>query len=171
VVSQYADSLGFLLHGQQLTSIRCVVSIGEACVLLRFFSTFPGGLRGFGLLLLRLAVGSAAVMQGVGYLIASVPATASAWFIGALLTLSGALVVIGFLTPIASIGILVASICLELAATPKAASPLYVRVVAIEAVAISVALAILGAGAYSLDAYLFGRREIIIPDISSHSKP
>jgi uncharacterized membrane protein YphA (DoxX/SURF4 family) len=139
-------------------------------LLLRLFSTFPGGWRGAGLLLLRLAVGSAAVAQGLGYLVASVPATVGAWFIGGLLTISGASVVIGFLTPVASVGIAVASSRIALTAVLKASSPLAVRLGAVEAVAISVSLAILGAGAFSLDAYLFGRREIIIPDISSSSR-
>ena len=46
--------------------------------------------------------------------------------------------------------------------TPFDAVPLD-RIAALIVLAIAVALALLGPGAHSMDAYLFGRREIIIP--------
>jgi len=109
-------------------------------------------------------------MQGAGYLSGSVTPTGSVWLVGALVIVIGALLVIGFLTPIASIAAALASIYFDFTAISKASNPLNIGLGIVDAVIVTVALAILGAGAFSLDAYLFGRREIIIPDISSPLK-
>ena len=90
--------------------------------------------------------------------------------VGALVVIIGALLVIGFLTPIASIAAALASTYSTFTEISKASNPLSIRLGIVDAVIVTVALAILGAGAFSLDAYLFGRREIIIPDISRSLK-
>jgi len=77
---------------------------------------------------------------------------------------------IGFLTPIVSIAAALASVGFALNVFPKVPSSLIARLGIIDAVVIAMALAVLGAGAFSLDAVLFGRREIIIPDISRSPK-
>ena len=56
--------------------------------------------------------------------------------------------VVGFMTPAAAVAAAVTALCCE--AYPLAA--------------VAVALALLGPGAYSVDARLFGRREIVIED-------
>ena len=109
-------------------------------------------------------------MQGAGYLSGSVAPTIEVWLVGALVILIGASLVIGFLTPIASIAAALVCIFLNFPAISKVSNPLNTGLGIVDPVFITVALAILGAGAFSLDAYLFGRREIIIPDISSPSK-
>lgn len=77
---------------------------------------------------------------------------------------------IGFLTPFVSITAAFASMAFAFTAFPKVSNSLLTELGTIDAAIVAVALAILGAGAFSLDAYLFGRREIIIPDISRASK-
>lgn len=79
----------------------------------------------------------------------------------------GALLLVGFLTPIASIS--AALVIVAPQAFPMiAGGALGTRLGSMDAAVVTVALALLGPGAFSIDAYLFGRREIIIPD-SSHS--
>ena len=83
---------------------------------------------------------------------------------GTLFLTSGAALLIGFLTPAFSIlfglGVIFS---LSIVSTPNC-NHLWCKLPGIYAVVISVALAMFGAGAFSLDARLFGRREIIIPD-------
>jgi hypothetical protein len=64
------------------------------------FSTFPGGRPGFGLLLLRLAVGTTLGVGAISVAHADFPAFLS-WAAGALATATSASLVVGFVTPIA----------------------------------------------------------------------
>lgn len=123
-----------------------------------------------GLLLLRLAVGSISVAQATDYLAAPGAPPPEVRLIGALMFVIGASIVIGFLTPLFSIAAALASVGFALSAPPRVLDSPFARLGMIDAVVIAVALAVLGAGAFSLDAVLFGRREIIIPDISSSPK-
>src|SRR5260370_42412337 len=65
----------------------------------RYFSTFPGGWPGVGLLLLRIVVGGAASMQGVVYLARTIEPSALTWLAGALAVVSGLALLAGFLPP------------------------------------------------------------------------
>ena len=77
----------------------------------------------------------------------------------------GAALLVGFLTPAFSIlfglGVIL-SLCIA-PATPICGY-LWYNSAGIYVVVISVAIAMCGPGAFSLDAHLFGRHEIIIPD-------
>jgi uncharacterized membrane protein YphA (DoxX/SURF4 family) len=127
----------------------------------RFFSTFPGSWPGAGLLLLRVVAGGAAGVQGAVYL-AAAPSVA-AWIVGSMTAISGVSLVAGFLTPgvgaVAGLGIVIASRIDPAAAT----SSVIDLIPALFVLADAVALVLLGPGALSMDAHLFGRREIIIP--------
>jgi uncharacterized membrane protein YphA (DoxX/SURF4 family) len=129
----------------------------------RLFSTFPGGGRGLGLLLLRAAIGVVAIFDGVGAL-AFNGHPAAALLAGGLAVLIGVALLIGLLTPVASGLAALAAIGLSISwlslppADPFDSKPLTVMVAIV-----AVAVALLGPGALSLDARLFGRREIIIP--------
>jgi uncharacterized membrane protein YphA (DoxX/SURF4 family) len=111
-----------------------------------------------------MAVGLAAIGQGYACVTGAggpaIPAVAA----GLLAITAGALLAIGFLTPCA--GALIVLGCAALAqpwlpvltseGSPEARAALFVG-------AVAAALVPLGPGAFSLDARLFGRREIVIP--------
>ena len=129
----------------------------------RFFSTFPGSGPGIGLLVLRVVVGAAAIVQG-GQYIASADRTAGIWIIGLMSIASGTSLVAGILTPGAGAVAASATMAIALNASPSAASRVLIDSAAALIVTVNaVALVLLGPGAYSIDAYLFGRREIVIP--------
>jgi uncharacterized membrane protein YphA (DoxX/SURF4 family) len=115
---------------------------------------------------MRLTVALSAIVQAVDTLIES-PAQPLSWVIGLLEIFVGAAFLIGFLTPFAgafaSLGNLAIGVSWFLAtggdAHEKALAAIYLAV-------ISMAITLLGPGAFSLDARLFGRREIIIPEAS-----
>jgi uncharacterized membrane protein YphA (DoxX/SURF4 family) len=147
----------------------------------RLFSTFPGRWPGVGLLLLRAAVGVWAAIEGVVYLLdvggvsggAGVSATASpngdpVWWVvvvamGAVALLCGAALLIGFLTPIAALVVAVLSGGRALSWIPAVTLASDAHAGAWFMMIVALGIFFLGPGAYSLDSYLFGRREIIIP--------
>jgi uncharacterized membrane protein YphA (DoxX/SURF4 family) len=115
---------------------------------------------------MRLAVALSAIVQGIGTLIES-PTQIFSWAIGPLEILVGTALLIGFLTPIAgavaSLGNLAVGVSWFLTSGENAHDK---AVAAIYLVVMSIAITLLGPGAFSLDARLFGRREIIIPESS-----
>jgi uncharacterized membrane protein YphA (DoxX/SURF4 family) len=132
----------------------------------KLFSTFPEGWPGLGLVLMRLTVGLSAIVQGIGTFVDSAAQLLSC-AIGSLEILVGAALLIGFVTPItgacASLGNLAIAVSWFQTSSEKTHDK---TVVALYLVVISIAITLLGPGAFSLDARLFGRREIIIPEAS-----
>jgi uncharacterized membrane protein YphA (DoxX/SURF4 family) len=136
----------------------------------RLFSTFPGGLPGLGLLLLRAAIGFAAVAEAGAYLAAHLDAATVIWVVGVLSVAGGALLVVGFLTPFAGAAIGFCIVSLPFVQFNGIAGNLVeARRYALLALVADVAIVLLGPGAFSLDARLFGRREIVIPRGSERS--
>ena len=84
----------------------------------------------------------------------------------------GAGLVIGFLTPLAG---LLAGLCflgIDLSSFPSPFLGLHdTKLVASGMLVIATSVILLGPGAFSLDGYLFGRREIVIPPSSHHPEP
>ena len=119
----------------------------------RLFSTFAHGAPGIGLLLLRLTTGGALIYHGVTPLVRHAPFTPAAGH--ALLILLGVLLLAGLWTPIA--GALVAVITLWEMVSHPASRPQFVWIAIIGA-----ALALLGPGAWSVDAWLYGWKQIKI---------
>ena len=131
----------------------------------RLFSSFPRGWPGVGLLLLRMAVGASLAVHGGARLAGEAP---GGWALvaGLLEILVGAALLIGFLTPLAAL--LAGFVCLWMALPPLTSNvfgpnafggipaTIYLTVMA-------AAVLLLGPGAFSLDARLFGRREVVIP--------
>jgi hypothetical protein len=116
----------------------------------RLFSTFPCGLPGAGLLLLRAAF-IPLVYAGLLTVRSSSPA-----ILEVVTAVAAILLLIGLWTPVA--GVLVAAGELGLAVLHPAAAWTYVHFATIGA-----ALAMLGPGGCSVDARLFGRKQIQIP--------
>jgi len=119
----------------------------------RLFSTFPCGLPGAGLLLLRALTATPLIRAGL--LTASSPAPVIADMVTAGVA---ALLLIGLWTPLAAGVIAVAEF--GFAFTHPADPWTFVHVGVLGA-----ALAMLGPGGCSLDARLFGRKQIQIPPI------
>jgi uncharacterized membrane protein YphA (DoxX/SURF4 family) len=109
----------------------------------RLFTAYPGGLPGAGLLLLRVSVGSIVALNAGGSVVLLAACT---------------LLLAGLFTPLASLA-MAATLALSLyrSATPHTEIGLLTLTV------VCAAIAMLGPGVWSLDARLFGRREIAIP--------
>lgn len=120
----------------------------------RLFSAFPGGWAGLGLLGLRLALLPALVSVAAPVLLVRVP-----------LACVAALMVAGLLTPLTA-GTVVAIALGSAAWSLVTGGPLFFEHLRIHGLlaAIAVALLAIGPGAYSIDARLFGWRELHVPD-------
>jgi len=80
---------------------------------------------------------------------------------------TGALLLVGFLTPVAGALVGLGTLGIALAWFPAATPNLFdAKLPAAFAVIMSAAIVFLGPGAFSIDARMFGRREIIIPPVS-----
>jgi uncharacterized membrane protein YphA (DoxX/SURF4 family) len=118
----------------------------------------------------RAALGGLAVTFGVLYLLSRIEHAAAVWVIASVLILGGVALVIGFLTPFASLGIGLCVLGIGFSWFPgppfaMLAAPLLVLLVLVTAAGIG----LLGPGAFSIDGRLFGRREIVIPPRSPNS--
>jgi uncharacterized membrane protein YphA (DoxX/SURF4 family) len=133
-----------------------------------FFSTFPGGWPGVGLLLLRAAVGGMVAVQGGVSLADGVKLKLGAWLISVSAVVCGVSLLAGFLTPFASIlaGLGGVSVALSWISAPNLLDD---KLSIVFVVIMTVAIFLIGPGAFSLDARIFGRREIIIPPVSPKS--
>ena len=117
----------------------------------RLFSMFPLGRPGIALLLMRVALAVMLVDSVARPLIHR----DSPWFSLAPVVVAIALC-IGFVTPV------FAALSVLLEVTIWATSRGAIEAVHVCAVMVAVALAMLGPGGYSLDARLFGRRQVIL---------
>jgi uncharacterized membrane protein YphA (DoxX/SURF4 family) len=128
---------------------------------------FPGGLPGIALLLLRAVLAITLSVQG-GYYLREPSPSPAAWFAGLVALASGAMLFAGFLTPLAGAAVGLWAIGIGSSLIPACSPTLFESYVpVILAATILFAVLIMGPGAFSLDARLFGRREIIIPPRSS----
>jgi uncharacterized membrane protein YphA (DoxX/SURF4 family) len=127
----------------------------------RLFSSFATGWPGAGLLLLRTVSASVAMGQGVVCLANLSDLTLGGLVAGPLAIVSATALLIGLVTPAAGMTLAVAMVLFWF---PRPVDGLFLDAVAsILVAANALAVAFLGPGAFSIDARLFGRREIFVP--------
>jgi putative oxidoreductase len=112
----------------------------------RLFSTFPDRWPGFGLLLLRLGIGITLVWNGCGGILIMQ---------NAIEVVAGVFLLAGLWTPVMGAVAAVDQIWIALS-VPAGGFPVLLAV-------LSVSLAMLGPGVWSIDARLFGRRRFRNP--------
>jgi uncharacterized membrane protein YphA (DoxX/SURF4 family) len=115
-----------------------------------------------------VAAGAALLVQGAAYFVDRHELSLLTWTIALLTIVSGVALLIGYMTPFAGVLAALFSMGDAFSWFPVPSLDLFgARVTAALATVIVAALACLGPGAFSLDARLFGRREIIIPSSPS----
>ena len=109
--------------------------------------------------------------QGIGYV--QMPnRSLVAWALAALTFASGAFLLFGLMTPFMAVLVAAGGIAAVLSWIPLPAQTLSDSYPAIlNLIVLSIAIALLGPGAFSLDARMFGRREITIPSSRNVSRP
>lgn len=119
----------------------------------RLYSTFPNGRPGVGLLLLRLAAGSSLVAERISMV---VPILASPqWEIHLVLLFIGVCICLGIWTPVVGALGAASEVWIMLSGPSQYQSHILIAV-------LTIALAMLGPGAWSVDALVFGRKRITI---------
>ena len=130
-------------------------------ILQRTFSGFPTGFPGFALLLLRVVVGGAASSQAWLLISANHGAVNTSLVIALLAFVTGLALIIGLMTPIASVLLSAGGLLLTVGSSVPGHLLLFESGMArLEFTVMSAALISLGPGGLSLDARLYGRREI-----------
>jgi uncharacterized membrane protein YphA (DoxX/SURF4 family) len=119
------------------------------------------------LLLLRAVIGFALLAEGRFYL-SEPDAMPVIWFAGLFAFAAGVLLVIGLFTPIIGTLVVAGAGSVALSLIPTCKPNLFdSRVTLIFGLTMLVTTIGLGPGAFSLDARMFGRREIIIPPVEA----
>ena len=125
----------------------------------RLFSTFADGWPGTGLLLLRLLTAAALIYFGIfGVLASPPPATVVLQIIG---IGAGILLLVGLWTPVVGTLAAIAKVAIALSRFFSHSVDPWIPIA--EAV-LCAALAMVGPGAWSIDARLFGRKHIDFPE-------
>jgi uncharacterized membrane protein YphA (DoxX/SURF4 family) len=119
----------------------------------RLFSMFPSGWPGLGLLLLRLVLGLILIHDGIAALMGvpqreSIPVQAVA-------AIAGTFLLVGLWTPFAGAIVALSELWIAIAGTTHPRGTILL-------VTLGIALAMLGPGAQSIDARLFGRKRLEI---------
>jgi uncharacterized membrane protein YphA (DoxX/SURF4 family) len=119
----------------------------------RLFSMFPDDWPGRGLLLLRLVVGLFLIHDGLGGLM-GVPERESV-AVQVIAAIAGIFLLVGLWTPIAGALVTVSELWIALTGAEHLRSNILLAT-------LGIALAVLGPGAQSIDAILFGRKRLDI---------
>src|SRR5438270_5407782 len=127
------------------------------CSLQRLFSTFPDGWPGSGLLLLRLGAGIALVCLGIsGFLAFREPVNIARDLLAAI---AGVFLVTGLWTPVMGALITIDELWIALSAYSSQRNGPWIQILL---AVLTAGVAMLGPGAWSIDARLFGRKRFDI---------
>jgi uncharacterized membrane protein YphA (DoxX/SURF4 family) len=114
--------------------------------------------------LLRAAIGIAGLVEGGFYFAGKADSLAGIWMEGVVALAAGAALLLGLCTPFAAAAMGLGALGIAFSLLPAPAPNLLdAKLFAVLIAVVAAAIALLGPGAFSLDARLFGRREIIIP--------
>jgi putative oxidoreductase len=117
------------------------------------YSTFPTGKPGVGLLFLRLAAGCSLIAERIQLML---PMPSSPWWeINLALILIGICICLGFWTPILAGVEAIGELLMTVIHSGHYESHLLLAI-------LGISLAMLGPGAWSIDALLFGRKRITV---------
>ena len=115
------------------------------------------------MLLLRALVGCSLIAQALAYVLTPHPSLA-ACCMAAVTFAAGVFLLAGLMTPFVSVFVALCGIGIALSWIPLPGEALFNSpLTIINLIVLSIAIALLGPGAFSLDARMFGRREITIP--------
>ena len=130
----------------------------------RWYRTFPRGLPGIGLLLLRLAIGAKLVIEASSCMRDPRGLKLEVWLLSLLALGIGTSFMLGFLTQlVAGVSVLA---CAAVYLWHPAWVSSFLNLPSLDTIGVALAIALLGPGAISLDAYFFGRRKILIPPVA-----
>jgi uncharacterized membrane protein YphA (DoxX/SURF4 family) len=172
VVSKYHKNRGFREKRDTLSFYQARFGAwNEEGRLRHVFSAFPGGVSGVSLLVLRGVLGMAILAEGTCY-IRDPNASVAAWCLGLSALAAGGLLVLGLFTPFVGIVAGLGAGCVALSLLPVCTPNVFDSKAAF-IFALTMIFTVIGAGPgrYSVDARMFGRREIIIPPRHFQSEP
>jgi uncharacterized membrane protein YphA (DoxX/SURF4 family) len=130
----------------------------------RWYRTFPRGLPGIGLLVLRLAIGAKPVVEASSCLLHPQGLKLEVSLLSLLVLGAGTFIVLGFLTQlVAGVSVLAGA---GVYLWHPAWASCFLNLSGLDMIVVALAIALLGPGAISLDAYFFGRRKIVIPPVA-----
>jgi hypothetical protein len=119
----------------------------------RLLGTFPNRSAGLALLILRLAVAAALISN------TRLCPGAETEVLLALSRIAAAAIIVGWYTPLAAVSATLASLCTFWVGSGPRVDALGINALMIGTL---IAISLLGAGAYSVDARLYGRRRLVV---------
>jgi hypothetical protein len=127
----------------------------------RWYRTFPHGLPGIGLLVLRLTIGAKLLIEASSCMLDQQSLKLGVCLLCLFALGIGTSFVVGFLTQVVAGVSVLAGAAVYL--WHPAWQSTFLNLPGLDTIGLALAIALLGPGAISLDAYLFGRRKIVIP--------